>query len=256
MTTEIHTLPNGAQFGTPKLPNELVGCPAHMTFAGAHAEIFSLSEQVLRIEANTDWSPSGRERQLTPLHRNMWATVAGAHAAINAIEAQADADEAVLLRVPDVHSLALAVAAEDGEARAWWRSQPAEERMRILNAMRDDEAEGHKFKRLQLALLRTPIPMPDHELKFIRDLWATSCRLDNPGEALRIDHTRAAVEWARGAVAHLHGHTARVTGWTRETQAEYLADGCAKVAAHMGFTPSELARGKALIAARQGKRLT
>ncbi|HQQ70057.1 MAG TPA: hypothetical protein PLL92_07070 [Alicycliphilus sp.] len=253
--TETHTLPGNAAFTTPRLPTGLIGCQSHMAFASAHAEVSSFIEQVLRIEADTDWSPTGRERQTAPLQSSLWTAVANAHAVLNGIEEQTDADEAALLRLPAVHELALAVAAEDGEARAWWRSQTPEERTKLLAAMGDDEATGHKFKRLQLALLRSPIPLPDHEVQFVRELWTQSCRLDNPGEALRIDHMRASVEWARTAVGHLQGNVARVTRWQREAQAEFLANGNEKAALKMGFSPRELAHGKAVAAARQGKRL-
>ena len=253
--TETHTLPGNAEFTTPRLPTGLIGCQSHMTFAGAHAEVSNLIEQVLRIEADTDWSPAGRERQTAPLQNSLWAAVANGHSDLNEIEAQIDADEAALLRLPGVHELALAVAAEDGEARAWWRSHSAEERTRMLAEMRDDEATGHKYKRLQLALLRSPVPMPDHEVQFVRELWTQSCRLDNPGEALRIDHMRASIDWARTAMGHLQGHVARVTRWQREAQAEFLANGNEKAALRMGFSPRELAHGKAVTAARQGKRL-
>ena len=164
------------------------------------------------------------------------------------------ARDAELTQVPQLHPAAAAVAAEDGEARAWWRNLPVDERSKIMQVLQDDPAAAQKYERLQLALLRSPVPLPDLEVKHIGELWKQTKRLDNPAEALAIDSLHRAHDWSERVLGHVAGIASIAVGLSRAEILDTLAAAggpALEGAGVFGFDDAAIAQGVRVVEARK-----
>lgn len=252
---EQHRLPDGGTFSTPYLPTYQVGSAAHTAFLAAHAALDTAMRGMAAIAGDGHLSEAGKAAKSGPMQEAVWNRLAESHADLDRLEAETDRAEAALLAVPPVHDNAPTAAIEEREARDWWRAQPVEARAKLLASFENDEAEAGKFARLQLALLRSPIPLPDLEAQSLRELWNRARRLENPAETIRIGRVRDGIAWARAALAHVQGHAARATGWNMEAVTLHLAgdETRSKVARRFGVDGFALARAKARIDAKAGR---
>ena len=209
---------------------------------------------IQRIKADPNLSDYGRSQKIQPIAESVISAVGTFATLAQKDAAEADALDTALMGVgaPD-NPMA---ASEDKELRDWWRALPVEERARIMDAMQTDEAAGQKFARLQLALLRSPIPVgADIEKQFMLDLWKQTARLDNPGAALRIDGLRNAAAWSERVLAITAGVAVQRLGLERGQVIEILASdttGLAlKGAAAFGFDKTDVARALRIAEARE-----
>ncbi|HCN70864.1 MAG TPA: hypothetical protein DIS96_03785 [Pusillimonas sp.] len=245
MDTEIetHTIA-GHQFDLPKLPTEhLAGASylAHVKLAASIDEAYTLGKTVT---SNSHLSDEGKHAQLAPIGEKAWGTLLQAREELDYEAARLDARQAELEAVPPVANPTQQ--GIDAEARSWWRGLPNEERLALMQSLADEGETGHntftKYNDLWQALLRSPIPLPDHEVEFVGDIWKRIRRLDNPVEFSRIQTERNALEWAEQALAHDQGILRRVTGWNDKRLADLaVSSGKERAAARLGVTPDDLA---------------
>lgn len=207
-----------------------------------------------RVMNDPNLSQVGKDAKARPLREGITRGIA-----TMATLAQEDATEAArrdaeLTKVPQLHPTAGAVAAEDGEARAWWRALPVGERTRIMNELQDDPAAAQKYERLQLALLRSPVPLPDLEVKHIGELWKQTKRLDNPAEALAIDSLHRAHDWSERVLGHVAGIASIAVGLSRAEILDTLAAAggpALEGAGVFGFDDAAIAQGVRVVEARK-----
>ena len=154
-----------------------------------------------------------------------------------------DARELAFISVPKLDPSASAFAVEDAEARQWFRGQSDKHRVAIMSGMQDSEQEGAKYSRLQIALLRSPIPLPDVDAELMAKIWKTTCRTRNVGEALAIDTERNAIDWGQSAMAHLYAALKTLTLWMAPKVALFIAADKTRASAAplMGFSDLEMA---------------
>ena len=201
-----YDLKSAGTFEMPGLEDVDTASIAAVAFAVAADSLANLADKSSEILNDADLSQQGHEKKLDPLQKDVVLTLARADAQLDLEEAHFDKRERQLYQVPPAE---LGHSADDHEIRGWWRFLPTDERPKMLQRMAEEP--GHE--RLMLALLRSPIPQLDHEIKFVTELWRKSRRLDNPGEALAIDAGRANIAWGRSGVAHVAGLTRTALGW-------------------------------------------
>ena len=244
--TEEHTLANH-KFQLPRLPTEHFKGAAHMThikLAAAIDEAFNAGEA---ISNDSHLSDEGKAAKLDPISEKAWSTLMQSREDLDNEAARLNSEQEALEAVPPVANPVQQ--GIDAEARAWWRGLSPGDRNKLLQSMADEGETGHatftKYNQLWQALLRTPIPLPDHEIAFVDDIWRRLRRLDNPVEYSRIQSERNALEWAERSIAHQHGILSRVTGWNIKRVADLAVKaGKEKVAVRLGVQPHELALAK------------
>lgn len=207
-------------------------------FHGTMLMMESVGRQQREVAQDANLTDVGKTNKLAPQLSEVWNMVSDTYAAIDAMDADLASRTAALEAVPRLHDAASAVAVEDREARDWWRAQSVATRTKILDQIANDEAAHKKYERLQIALLRSPIPLPDAEISTVRHLWGQLKRLDNPVEAQAIDQGHRTLEWTRRAAAHLQAIAAHMTGWDKDKLADFLVqdEKRLKVARHLDVT--------------------
>lgn len=226
----------------------LVGTVPHNAFSLVLIQVNSLALDKAKLLDDVDLSGPGKERRLTPLYIKAWEVVCFAHAELSKYRASTAQREARLLALPTLDTSAVAVCLEDIEARQAFRSLSPAERGEIMAAMQRDEASAARYARLQIAVLRSPMPMLlDRETEFFRAEWIKTARLNNVGEAIAIDGEKAAANWAVRGLAQLVGILHSLTSYSREDLLRFLiADAKrADVAAALGFSAFDVAGEKA-----------
>lgn len=202
---------------------------------------------------DSDLSPQGRERRLKPIHETAWAVLAAGYIRLTEFDAATDNREKLLLAVPTLDPTHTACAVEDAECRAWYRSQSLGDRAKVMDAMQNEPDAGKRYERLQIALMRSPVPLPaDHEAAYFAALWTQTKRLDSPGEALAIDADRNASAYGWRGLAILQGVLSVVTGLTRAELLNWLVLDASRVPAAkaLGFSVMDV------IAAKQRQAVT
>lgn len=217
MTTQARLIA-GRSVELKALPEGDAGNPAIALAETAIEAANAFEARRKAIADDPNLSEVGKLAQLTPALKEVVCRVAGAAGQVAADAAAIDAREAALLAVPQLHDTAHGAAAVDVEIRQWWRALDADERARMLQAFND----GPEHKRIELALLRSPIALADIELRSVREGWNRQARLDNPAEALAISSARRAQTWAREALAHVGGIVGTLPGVMREEVARSL----------------------------------
>jgi hypothetical protein len=225
-----------------------VGTVPHSAFMMTLENLNSLALAKSALVDDSDLSGPGKERRLAPLYAKTWDMVCFAHVELATYQAATAQREAKLLSLPTLDNGATAVCLEDIEARSWYRSLPLDERTAIMNAMHNDPAAGLRFARLQIALLRSPVPLPlDREAEFFRNLWTQTARLNNPGEAVAIDGQKAAARWSIRGLAQLVGCLHGLTDWSRSDLLTFLVADAKRVStgAALGFGTLDVASAQA-----------
>lgn len=196
----------------------------------------SLAAKKATLIADSDLTGPGKERRLKPVCETAWAMLAAGYNRLAEFDAATDNREKLLLAVPTLDPGHTACAVEDAECRAWYRGQSLGDRTQVMNAMQNDPEAGQKFYRLQIALLRSPVPLPaDHEAPFFAALWKQTKRLDNPGEALAIDADKNASQWGARGLGQLQGILAGLTGWSRAELLSWLVLDASRIGAAKGL---------------------
>jgi hypothetical protein len=154
------------------------------------------------IASDARLSPTGRAEMLAPVHAEAISNLAGAWWHVSYLEQKITSQETALLKVPDIEPTHVVCAIEDREVRDHFRSLSPAERMKMIADMESDPA---KHQRVQIAMLRSPIALLEHEAKLLRKLWTDARRAANPSEAAAIDHGRRSAEWARRGLLILGG---------------------------------------------------
>ncbi|WP_218510614.1 hypothetical protein [Variovorax sp. dw_308] len=208
--TQIN-LAGGKTFVMPTLDSATVAVASEplMYFEGQLSLLDTFVEESALIHGDAMLSPLGKEQKLLPKQKERIEGVSRAWASIENYEQSLDRREAEMLRVPNLDPTHTAMAIEDREMRDWWARQDSDTRTKLLNQIGDEP--GHD--RMMIALLRSPVPQLDHEVKFVRDVWNRSKRLENLPEAESISSGRAAVEWARRGVTTVAALARQVIGW-------------------------------------------
>lgn len=225
-------------------PLGFVGTIPHSAFTMVLENLNTLALEKSKLLNDSDLSSEGKARRLAPLYRRTWDAVCFAHTELTAYQAATVQREAKLLALPQLDNGATVVCLEDIEARRWFSSLPADERMAILSAMENDPAAGLRFARLHLAVLRSPVPMlPDREMDLFRTLWVRAARLNNAGEAIACDNAKAAAQWATRGLAQLVGILHSLTNWSRAELLAFLVADPKRIgtAAALGFGSLEVA---------------
>lgn len=233
-------------------PLGLVGTVPHDAFSRVLLQLNMLSLDKAKLLGDAELSGQGKERRLAPLYLNAWEVVCFAHAALAKYRADTALREARLLALPTLDSSAVAVCLEDIEARQWFRSLSLAERGNIMAAMQRDEAGGARYRRLQIAVLRSATPMLlERETEFFRAEWIKTARLSNVGEAVAIDGEKAAANWAVRGLAQLVGILHSLTNFSREDLLRFLVADAKRIdaAAALGFNAFDVAGEKARQAA-------
>jgi hypothetical protein len=197
------------EFSMPAIPESEAHTLPVLKFNAAVKALGDYADKASAIVGDRELSDLGRTKRLEPLQTQLVLQMAGADAQLDREVAHFDKRESDLLAVPKLDPTHAAVAVEDRELRGWWRQQSAEERSAHLQRIASEP--GHE--RLMIAMMRSPVPQLDHEVKFIADVWKSVKRLDNPGEALAIDQGRSNLEWARRGVAQVAGLTRMALQW-------------------------------------------
>ncbi len=242
-------------FEAPELPpGDELHASGPKNARAAVAALQSALADIARVTNDPNLSQVGKDAQARPLREGIVRGIASiaALAAEDAVEAHRR--DAVLTAVPLVPPSAGALAAEDAEARAWWRALPVGERTKIMEALQDDPAAAQKYERLQLALLRSPVPLPDMEVKHLAELWKQTRRLDNPAEAMAIDALHRAHDWSERVLGHVAGIASGSVGLSRAEILDVLADagGVALEGARVfGFDDAAIAQGVRVAEARK-----
>ncbi len=209
--------------------------------------------EINAIERDTRLSALGQAEKAAPLRAGIVRGIAQMAALAREDALEAERRDAALTAVPPVPPTAGAVAAEDAEARAWWRTLPVEERARIMQELTDNPEAAKKYERLQLAVLRSPVPLPDMEAQHMGNLWAQTQRLDNPAEALAINSLHRAADWSSLVLGHVGGIAGRTVGLSRAEILDVLtaAGGLALEGAHaFGFSAGDIAQAQRVAEAR------
>ena len=242
---------SGHAFELPMLPELDRDESSAIIFRATAGIISELSAEMKAVDRDETLSDIGKQQRLDPLREKAVTAVAASWANLAPFEKHLDEREAALLAVPQVDASHAAAAIEDREIRDWWRSLPTDERLKMLEKVTTEP--GHE--RIELALLRSPIALADHETRAIREAWDKARRLENPAEALAIDAGRRALDWSRQGLAHVAGIAAAVTGWQPERVLRAVRsspeDHIRRGATAWGFGPMELADMDRRIAARK-----
>ena len=162
------------------------------------------------IVGDATLSTVGKEQKLDPERQKLVEQLAASAASLDEEVAHANRLEAKLTAVPMLDPTHSVMAAEDRERRDWWRSQSAQDRAALLKQIDDDPAGNEP---LMAALLRSPVPMLDHEKAFVRTIWNRTRRLANPTDAVVIDNARAATDWARRGLLQVAAIGRNELGW-------------------------------------------
>ena len=241
-----------------EVPELREGDELHATGPNAARAVVDALQDALaeigRVTNDPHLSPAGKDAKARPLREGIILGIAAIARMAKDDATEADRRDAELTQVPQLHPAAAAVAAEDGEARAWWRNLPVDERSKIMQALQDDPTAAQKYERLQLALLRSPVPLPDLEVKHIGELWKQTQRLDNPAEALAIDSLHRAHDWSERVLGHAAGIASGSVGLSRAEILDTLvaAGGPALEGAGVfGFDAATIAHGVRVAEARK-----
>ena len=241
-----------------EVPELREGDELHATGPNAARTVVDALQDALaeigRVMNDPHLSPVGKDAKARPLREGIILGIAAIARMAEDDLAEAKKRDAELTQVPGINLLDSPVAIMDSEARAWWRSQPPEARSKIMQALQDDPAAAQKYERLQLALLRSPVPLPDLEIQHIGELWKQTKRLDNPAEALAIDSLHRAHDWSERVMGHVAGIAATAVGLSRAEILDTLvaAGGPALEGAGVfGFDAATIAQGVRVAEARQ-----
>ena len=170
-------------------------------FGAAVDAVSAHMEAAAAIVMDDNLSAAGRVRQLDPLVIAAVRTVSACAAEVALVAAALDARYAALVAVPELAAGNFADTMKDVEIRQWWSSLSIAERGDTLRAMQ----AGPEFQRIEMALLRSPVLIADHEPQVVRSAWDKAKCEDNPSESIDIAAGRAVVEWARRGLAQLAG---------------------------------------------------
>ncbi len=222
---------------------KIMGLAPVSLFERARDAVSALATEVAVINADVNLSDLGKSTKCEELATRTWAVLIACYVSLAAFQKSTDQMEQAMIAVPKLDPGATAVATEDVEARQWFRSQSDKQRMAVMSGMQDDEATGAKYSRLQIALLRSPIPLPDMETDLMAKIWKQTCRTKDVGTALAVDTQRNAAEWGSSALGHLYGALRGLTLWMAPRIALFIAADKTRTDAAplMGFTPMEMA---------------
>lgn len=222
---------------------KIMGLPPVTLFEKARDAVSDLATNFAAIRADVNLSDLGKSTKCDDLATRCWATLIASYVSLAAFQKSTDLLEQAMIAVPKLDPGATAVATEDVEARQWFRSQSDRQRMSVLVGLQDDAANGARFSRLQVALLRSPIPLPDSETDLMAKIWKQTCQAKDPATALAVATQRNASEWGASAMGHLRGALQGLTLWMAPKIALFIASDKTRTDAAplMGFTPLEMA---------------
>lgn len=250
MTDKTYTLAHGGYTLTQADPEPLriAGTVPHSAFMMVLENMNSLALDKAEILSNSFLSSAGKEDKLQPKFAKVWDAVCFVHVTLAAYQQATAQREARLFAVPVLHDGATAVAIEDMEARNFWRSlSPAERNDAMSEITKGGEEAATKYRRLSLALMRSPTPLPlQHDPEFFKRAWEQAARIASPGEAVACDQEKAAAQWALRGVAQLVGLLHGLTGWSRATLLDFLVTDPKRIAAAaaLGFGTMDVARAQ------------
>uniref|UniRef100_C5CUX7 Uncharacterized protein n=1 Tax=Variovorax paradoxus (strain S110) TaxID=543728 RepID=C5CUX7_VARPS len=208
-------------------------------FGAAVDAVNAHMEAAAAIVKDDNLSAAGRVRKLEPLVIAAVRTVSACAAEVELVAAALDARYAALVAVPELAAGNFADTMKDFEIRQWWRSLSISERGDTLRAIQ----AGPEFQRIELALLRSPVLIADHELQIVRSAWDKAKCDDSPGESIDITAGRAVVEWGRRGLAQVAGVLVASLGadvWPARRILEVVLAGNERQSAGyrvFGFTP-------------------
>lgn len=222
---------------------QIVGLPPGTLFEKARDAVSDLATNFAAINSDVNLSDMGKSTKCDELATRCWAVLIACYVSLAAFQKSTDLLEQAMIAVPKLDPGATAVATEDVEARQWFRSQSDKARMSVMTGMDSDAATGAKFSRLQIALLRSPIPLPDMETDLMAKIWHQTCATKYPATALAVATQRNASEWGASAMGHLRGALQGLTLWMASRIAVFIASDKTRTDAAplMGFSPMEMA---------------
>lgn len=239
----------GYSFQLPKIDATLRAHPAHGWFTAGLTVLGELIDRTTEIKNDNKLSDLGKAEKLEPEYTGSLRAISAFAGALEAEESDLSALEQKLLAVPPLLASDAAEAILDREVRDWWRSQPTEARNAYLQAM---TTEGN-HTRVELALLRSPIALLDHETQVIRESWNRRRRLSDPGQWAKIEMDRASVEWAKRGASHIAGMAKAVTKWPGHRILRALLDGDNAMqhrgASMFGFNQQDIAKTRGVMEA-------
>ena len=239
-TGHIFHMPDPAQ-------TRIEGTAQYAVFNVMLEAVNSCASKKATILQDADLSVPGKERRILPEYQKAFDLLAAAYIRIAELDAIADHREAALFALPKLDPGHVACAVEDAECRAWYRNLSLAERTSVLEQLRQSADGAKRFLRLQIALLRSPVPLPnDWETEAFGDLWKQTKRLDNPAEAVAIDAERAASAWAVRGLNFLFGILMMVSQWSRAALLSWLIADETRVpaAGAMGFGALDIAEAQ------------
>ena len=247
-SVDMYRHTNGRTNLTLTKPQKLIeDNPTYNYFIGALDSLGELLDKEPAIHENTRLSTVGKNEKIEPLRTSAVNGIARVAATMDKYEGTINAREAKLLGVPELTSGDAGGGLIDREIREYFRSQPAEVQNRLISSMKD----GPEHVRIELALLRSPIALVDHQTRLIRESWDRRSRLANPAEAFDIENARAAIDWARAGLGHVAGMTRSVTGWGADQLIRSLIEGKDEYAMRgvkvFGFDDQMIVRTRALL---------
>lgn len=222
---------------------QIMGMAPHQIFLRCLDAVSAAAVDIDAVNNDPNLSQLGRTTKTQVLAERAWAVLVSGYVGLANFSASTDAREQSLIAVPKLDPSASAVATEDVEARTYFRNLPDKQRMAIMAGMENDAATGAKYSRLQIALLRSPVPLPDADTDLMAKIWKTTCRTRNVGESLAIDTERNAMEWCQAALAHLYAALKTLTLWMAPQIALFIAADKTRASAAplMGFSDMQMA---------------
>ncbi len=166
---------------------------AGIAFVVACDAVAELQDATKDVERDDALSTVGRTRKIEPLAIAAVVQVAQSWSAVENYEAHLQKRLDKLVFVPQILPGDAVSVAHDLEIRNHWNSRTVAERARLM----EDMNKGPTLQRYELALLRSPVAMADHEIAYVRANWERGMRANDPAEDVAVAAGFATVAWAR-----------------------------------------------------------
>jgi hypothetical protein len=173
----------------------LTSDPSYLAAARVLNTLDQWGATVAAAANNTGLSGDGRGAVYVQAATTAVTAVGAQYAALERIAADLATQHAALFAVPAADTAATVV---DVELRGVYRAMEYSARVAMFTAF-------DKNERLMLALLRSPIALPDVEAKALDKAWAESVAAENPEEAASLALAEDANAWATGLTKWVGG---------------------------------------------------
>jgi len=193
-------LPSGAVVITPQCSDADVGNEALLHYGASLDAVGHFMDAMQVVCSDPNLTDKGKASKLEPLAVNTLAQLAQSWANVSNYGASLDRRFAAMVAVPQLLPGDFVGVSADRELRDYWRDLPQGDRMQLIAKM----DAGPELRRLELALLRSPVPaLADSNLAMVRTSWESQCRADSISEDVAIQAGRACIDVAQRGLHQL-----------------------------------------------------